>query len=238
MWDGSRVSRPAGRVRAHAATVPAGREGPCAVPENGERDESVQLQRPLHRRDGRVWRALPDRGRRPRPARRPRVRPRPTTRRPYAGLRLLACGGLGRGRAVAPGRAATSRATRRMSNPKREIANDTKEDEIMPDIVIATLSRNLTREGRAAAAAFGHRGGAAARGQRDAPAQRERSASSRRTISPSRCTAPRQVCAPSASAKARASWSTASSIRSNGPTRSRTSARPSSSRDASRCPAR
>ena len=33
-----------------------------------------------------------------------------------------------------------------MSNPKRDIPNDTKEDEIMRDIATASLSGNLTRE--------------------------------------------------------------------------------------------
>jgi hypothetical protein len=48
------------------------------------------LERPPRRRDGRVWRALPDRGRRARPPGRPQVPPRPVALRQHAALRLLA----------------------------------------------------------------------------------------------------------------------------------------------------
>jgi ribosomal protein S24E len=70
-----------------------GPANPRAVPHAAERDDPALFQRPLHRRDGRVWRALPDRGGRPRPARRPRVPPWPTARRPYAAVRVLAAEG-------------------------------------------------------------------------------------------------------------------------------------------------
>ena len=130
------------RVDARDAWGPA---NPRAVPQAVERDEPTPLQRALHRRDGRVWRALPDRGRRPRPARRPRVPARPTAGRPDAAVRLLAPEGRGGGRAVAAGRGAAGHAPRGVNKPEPDTPN-VKENQIMRDIATATLTGNLTRE--------------------------------------------------------------------------------------------
>ena len=53
------------REPVHPDEFAARRVDTRAVSRVVERDEPGQLQRPLHRRDGRVWRALSDRGRRP-----------------------------------------------------------------------------------------------------------------------------------------------------------------------------
>jgi hypothetical protein len=64
-----------------------------AVPQLVERHVPTQLQRPLHRRNGRVWEALSDRSRGARPARRPRMPPRTAAIRPHSGVRMLVGGG-------------------------------------------------------------------------------------------------------------------------------------------------
>ncbi len=90
-----------------------------AVPHLVERDAPAQLQRPLHRRDGAVWRALPARGRRARPARRPRMPPRSFAIRPHALLRLLAAGGRRRPPLATAAISAPWRQARGLTPPRR-----------------------------------------------------------------------------------------------------------------------
>ena len=195
--------------------------------EGQDRYGQAQLQCPLHRRDGRVWRALSDRGRRPRPARRPRVPPRPTPRRPDASVRLLAGGGRGGGCAIAPSRAAIGQASRCVNDPEIDIER-TKEHQIVRDIATATLSGNLTREVELRPLPSGSE---VAR-LRVVSGTRRRSGEEwieKTNYFTVEVYGPQATCAPSASVKGRVSWSTANSIGGNGPTRKRTDARRSCS---------
>ena len=156
---------------------------------------------------------------RPRPARRPRVPPRPTPVRPNPAVRVLARGGRGRGRAGAVSRAAVRQASRRVNDRQPDITNVTKEEIIMRDIATADPVRQPDLRRRAAARfprAPRWRACGWPAGRADGAG---RSGSSGRTTSPSRSTGRSQARAPSALVKARASWSTASSIGGNGPTR-------------------
>ena len=72
---------------------PSSRTSAGAYLKDGQQNE---LQRPLQRCDRPRRRAVPDRGRRARPARRPRVPPRPTAVRSHGLLWVLAAGARGR----------------------------------------------------------------------------------------------------------------------------------------------